>query len=303
MPDLPADPRTRRRSGVPFAALGAMAIWGGSFVAVDMALDSLQPFTLVATRSVLGGALLSAVLIGRGGPFLPARGDRGRSVVLGLLLGAHISLQAVGMTYTSASHSGWIVAFTPVAIAIGAQVFLRERLERSGWLGVALGVAGVACVTLDAPHALDEARLGDLLQFVSCFTWASYTLTSVEAVRRSGALAVTALALWASAIFTLPIAVFEVLTHAPLDRSAAISVVSALLYLGILASGVATSLWARAQERYGPQRSAVVLYLQPFVTLVFARALRGDSIGSAALLGGVLVLFGVGLVARARPNR
>jgi drug/metabolite transporter (DMT)-like permease len=295
------DPESAPRGGLPLWALLAMVIWGGSFVATDVALETLGPFALVAARFVLGGLFLTALLVARGERLAPARGQRARCLVLGLVFAAHVSLQAFGMTLTSATHSGWIVAFTPVVIAIGAQVFLRERLAPLGWLGVALGLAGVLCVSLDA-SALADARSGDLLQFASCFTWAGYTLVSVPAIRAEGALRVAALSLLFGAAATLPGALVE-LAISSKELSAGAAAVPALLYLGLLASGLATTAWGRAQARYGPQRSAAVLYLQPFVTLVAAWTLRGEPIGLAAVLGGILVLCGVAFVTRARRAR
>ncbi len=283
----------------PLEALVAMLFWGASFVAVAEALESFPPFRLVALRLALGSAFLSLLLGLRGGPFLPERPDRARCFWLGVLLGAHVAIQAHGLVYTSASHSGWIVAFTSVVIALGAQFFRGEKLSGPGWLGVALALGGVLLVAFERLAAFDRSRLGDWIQFSSCFTWASYTLLGAGVIARSGALRCTTFAMLVAAALVAP---FALLNGASGERIP-LEGIAAILFLGIGASGIATTLWNRSIERHGSQRSAAVLYLQPFVTLGFAASLRGESVGRDALLGGALVLLGVFLVARARTAR
>jgi drug/metabolite transporter (DMT)-like permease len=76
----------------------------------------------------------------------------------------------------------------------------------------------------------------------------------------------------------------------------------ALLFLGLVSSGVAFTLWYVSQARVGPQRSAAVQYLQPFITLFSSAAVLHEPVTARVLVAGPLVLFGVYWVGRgARP--
>lgn len=278
------------RGRLPLSALFAVTVWGASFVVTQIALRGFTPFGLVALRLSLGASVLYAVLVLRGERLLPRREDRPRTALLGALLGAHIGLQTYGLSFTLATHAGWIVCFTSVAIAVGAHVFLRQELRGSGWLGVLLAIAGVWLVTRGSPAELVHAGLGDLLQFTACFTWASYTLLGARPVANSGALRVTALATALAALLLTALALPGGFLRAPGPGELA-----ALLYLGLFSSAAAFFAWYHAQRVHGSQRTAAMLYLEPFVTAL-AAAWAGQPLGPGSFAGGLVVLAGVWLV-------
>jgi drug/metabolite transporter (DMT)-like permease len=280
----------------PWWALFAVTVWGGSFVATKHALgpEGARVFTpagLVALRFLLGGGVLLGVLAVRRGPLLPEPADRGRVAVLGTILGTHIGLQTWGLAFTLATHAAWIVCFTSVTIALGAHLFLGQRLRPIGWLGVALAVAGVLGVT--RPHQTNASvGFGDLLQLTGCLTWAAYTLLGARAVQSSGSLRVTT---WATLLAGLILLAFTPVTG--FGTRPGTSELAALLYLAFLSSAAAFLAWYHAQATYGSQRTAATLYVEPFVTALVA-AFVDEPLVLATVLGGVVVLVGVTLVQR-----
>jgi drug/metabolite transporter (DMT)-like permease len=265
-------------------------------VGVRIALQGLTPFGLVWMRLTIGAAVLYALLAASGRKVLPAREDRPRCLALGLIVSVHLSLQATAMELTSAVRAGWIVAFIPVVVALGARAFLGQRLSWGGWVGAGIATAGVLLLSSFRPAQLAQAGHGDLLVFVSCFTWAAYTLLSVEAIRRSGALAVTALAM---AVAIAPAAGLALATGS-WHAEPSVKALTALVFLGALASGVAFWAFARSIQALGPQRTSALLYIQPFVTLAGSALVLTEPITSTAVAGGILVLLGVWRVQRAR---
>jgi drug/metabolite transporter (DMT)-like permease len=282
----------------PLSALFAVTVWGAAFVASKAALGTAEapaftPFGLAALRFGIGGGVLLATLAWRGGPVLPEPSDRPRVVLLGLILGTHITIQTWGLRYTLATHASWIVCFTSVVIALGAQFGLGQRLRAIGWLGVLVASAGILGITGNAPLELaPRAGLGDLMQFSVCFTWAAYTLLGARPVRSSGALRVTTwAALTAGALLTAISAVTG------FGRTIEAGHVLALLYLGVVSSAAAFLAWYHAQARYGSQRTGAMLYVEPFVTVLVASGF-GEPLRPATILAGTVVLIGVWLVQR-----
>lgn len=273
--------------------------WGLSFVGVRVALEGLTPYGLVWTRLLLGAGVLYGLLALGGRPLLPARGDRLRCVLLGLLVSAHLLIQSQAMEWTTAIRAGWIVAFIPVVVAVGARLFLAERLSAGGWLGVATATVGVLVLSSFRPGELTEAGLGDLLVFVSCFTWAAYTLVSVTAIQRNGAVVVAAFAMAVAIVPALGAALVAGTWHAP----ATPRTLGALAFLGVLANGVGFWSFGRSIQALGAQRTSAFQYVQPFVTLAGSALLLSEPFTSAALAGGALVLIGVWRVQRARIAR
>lgn len=299
------EPRAQR---FPASALCAVVLWGGSFVATRRALEAFTPYGLVFLRLTIALPFLAAFLRLRGAPYLPGRRDLLVGLGLGLILALHMGVQAHGLLHTSAIHTGWIIGFTPAAIAVGAWLFRGERLGRPGWAGVALASAGVLFVTLEELPELARARWGDLLQLSTCLTWTAYTLLGAGAVARSGAVRVTVVAMAVAALGLLPVLLAAARAGPGTAAWSAAFLVArpgapellALAFLGVFCSALAMVLWYRSQRRHGSQRTAALLYLEPFVALAVGVAVGGERAGLQALIGGTAVVAGVALAASAR---
>jgi len=269
-------------------------VWGASFVATRIALESFTPIGLVAVRMVAGTAVLVAAGFVTRRSILPARGDRWIALLLGVILGGHILLQAIGLRYTSAMNAGWIIGFTPIPIALGGWFFLRQRLSPAAWAGLLVATSGVVLIIAATTPGFAEARTGDALQLLSCFTWALYTLAGAGAVARNGALRITVPAMAASAVLLAAFVPWAGILHRPLTAASAL----ATAFLGLVCSGAGFLLWYAALREHGAARAGSYLYLEPFVTVAVSAALLGEPISGSVVAGGVLVLAGVWAVAR-----
>lgn len=280
-------------------AFGATLIWGVSFLAIQLALKSAAPLGVVWMRNALGAAALYVILRVRGGPLAPEREDRRRVLLLGGLMAAHMLIQTLSMRFTSTMRAGWIIAFIPALVAVGAHLFLKQRMRAIGWVGIVVATCGVFVLTATRPAQLARAGVGDALMLASTFTWAAYSLLSLKAVQRSGGLRISAAALALSVAPTAATAAVlgETWSAAPTSQS-----VGALLFLGVLASGLAMWLFSSALATLGPERAASFQYIQPFVTVAASFAFLAEPFTAQQFLGGPLVLAGVWFVQRGKRN-
>lgn len=294
---VPGSPDAGARLAGGYAAgLTATLFWGLSFVGVRIAVQGFAPFGLVGLRLAIAVVPLLAWLALRGGRARLASGDAARVALLGAILAVHLLLQTVAMRETTAARAGWFVAFMPVVIAVGAMLFLGERMRPSGWGGVALASLGVLLLASARPDAYARAGLGDALLLASCFTWAAYTLLAGPLVRRNGSLAVTSWAMLAASLPCLALAGWSGFTaSAPEPRAWA-----AIVLLGLLAGSAAFLAFGRAVAALGAQRTSAFLYVQPFATLVGSNLILGEPVTRGSLLGGLIVLAGVWILQRAK---
>jgi drug/metabolite transporter (DMT)-like permease len=275
-------------------ALFVISIWGASFVATRIALESFTPTGLVALRLVAAAAILIPVWLWAGRRVAPTRADWLLCLFLGLVLVAHQLLQALGLQYTSAINAGWIIGFTPVPIALGGLLFLKQRLASAGWLGVVVATGGILLIVVSATPGFAQARTGDGLQVLSTLTWAIYTLAAARVVGRLGALRVSAVAAMVGAVLLAAATPWTGLLHA----SPTLRTVSAAAFLGLICSGLGYYLWYKALDEHGAARVGSYLYLEPFVTVIVAWLLLSEPITIPVVGGGLLVLAGVWAVAR-----
>src|SRR2546421_13026535 len=83
-----------------------------------------------------------------------------------------------GIYTTTAANAAILQAASPVMIALGARLYLGERLRRAQQAGVALSALGVLVVVTEgqlAELAPSEGRLGDFLTLLGLTAWTGYT--------------------------------------------------------------------------------------------------------------------------------
>ncbi len=277
-------------------ALFAITVWGASFVATRLALQTFTPYGLTATRLTVSAVAMLALARWSRRAIIPTS-DRRVCVLLGVIGAAHLFIQAHGLMHTSAVRTGWIIGFIPVTIAVGARIFLKQRLSRGAWLGVAIATGGITLIMLQDVREFANATVGDMLQLTSCITWTAHTLISAGPVSRNGPMTITAFVTALSALAIAPVALAggPVLAD-PLNLTA----VGAVLFLGVICGGIAHYCWYSALTEHGAARTGAYLYLEPFVTWIVARQALSEPVGPRTVIGGCLILVGVYAISRAR---
>jgi drug/metabolite transporter (DMT)-like permease len=149
---------------VRLAPFGFVLLWSSSFVAAKTGLRHLTPLLFVAIRLAACAAVLVLLMLALRHSWRPLAGWRGlHCAIAGSLVNA-VGLMAphVGLTMVGAAPLALVQSLTPLLTAALGVLVLGERLRPLQWLGLALGVVGVALVVgLEA--AASTARLGGLL--------------------------------------------------------------------------------------------------------------------------------------------
>jgi drug/metabolite transporter (DMT)-like permease len=288
-------------------ALLAVVFWGLSFVATKAAVREISPFALIFARAGLGTALLLVMLSHRAGEWIPPRESWPSLALMGFVgVAFHQTLQAIALTMTSATQTGWLIGLTPIWSAVLAAVVLHERFGARKVVGLALGFAGAALVVTRGRLSADLATLpstrGDLLILASTVNWAVYSVIGHPVLRRLGAPRAT-LGAMAVGFVILAVPVLWLGVWRDYARLTAAGW-AAVLFLGLACSGLGYLFWYGALEKIEASRVAALLYLEPLVTLAAAVALLGEHVQAVTIAGGLLLLLGVFLVERApAPER
>lgn len=273
-------------------------IWGGSFVATKVALRYLSPVELLALRLLIGlPALILVLALRRVKPkYQPGAW---RALTLGsIVISIHWLIQITGMKYTSATNTGWIIAITPLIMAVASGIFLHEKLRRNLWLGVVFASLGVVLLISRGRIASLGwlSSVGDWLVLASAHTWVIYTIITRDLLRTHRPLLITATVLTPVTIVMLGyVALTSDLHHLVTLPSEG---VIALLILGIGATAIAHWFWQEGVSRLGAARAGTFLYIEPLATTVVAVPMLNEYFGISTALGGGLVLLGVYLAQR-----
>jgi drug/metabolite transporter (DMT)-like permease len=281
----------------------AVVAWGASFIATKVALRDLHPVTVVWTRFLMGVLVLGATVLSRRElRAIPLR-DLGYFALLGFIgITFHQWLQSNGLVTAQASTTAWIVASTPVFIALLGHAVLRERLRGVEIGGIALAAVGVILVATRGDLAqLTRGRFGapgDLLVLISAPNWAIFSVLSRRALRDQPAGRMMFYVMTLGWLFTTGL-VFAGPGPALRDLPALDPAGwTAVVFLGVVCSGLAYVYWYDALRTLPASQAGAFLYLEPLVAVVVAWAVLGEPLGAASLLGGGIILLGVWLVSR-----
>ena len=164
-------------------ALFAVIAWGGSFVATKVALRDVSPVTVVWLRFAMGVVILGAAVIARKQLALPARKELAYFTLLGFLgITFHQWLQSTGLQTSQASTTAWIVATTPIFMALLGWLMLGESLVTMQIAGIFLAAFGVLLVVTKGDLSLLAAgrigTFGDFLILLSAPNWAVFSTLS-----------------------------------------------------------------------------------------------------------------------------
>jgi len=282
-------------------AIFAVIVWGASFIATKIALREVSPVTIVWLRFSMGVIILGIAVRMRKQFALPAGNEWAYFAFLGFLgITFHQWLQSNGLQTSEAGATAWIVATTPVFMALLGWIILKEGLGWMKALGILLAFIGVLVVVsggrLDSISIGRFGAPGDKLILLSAINWAVFSALSRRGLRAHPASLMMFYVmsfgwLFTSLLFISTNGISE-LQRLTFNGWVGVS------FLGVFCSGLAYIAWYDALQALSTAQTGVFLYLEPLVAVVVAFFVLGEAITTASLLGGGVILFGVWMVNR-----
>ncbi len=273
------------------ALAGNTLIWGSTFVLVQSALKDISPILFLAIRFSIATAALALLFRGRA-RYRPTRGG----LVAGGCLFAGYLFQTVGLQYTTASKSAFItgLAIPLVPLLMSLVYFSRPRIFELA--GVICASTGMGLMTLQG-ETLSIGR-GDLLTFFCAVAFAAHIIALGH---YSGRVSFESLSfMQVAAAAALGISTFW-WVETPVIRFSPV-VLIALGVTGLLATALAFTVQAWAQQHTTATRTALIYSLEPVVAWLTSFWLTGEMFSRRAALGAVLILSGILLVELKRAH-
>ena len=287
-----------RGEGRTLAAIGAtLLFWASAFAGIRAALDGLGaspgygPGELALLRfGTASLVLLAYATATRMKP--PERGDLPGIALAGLtgITIYHVALN-FGERTVSAGAASLLIASVPVFTALGATLFLGERLSAGGWTGIAVSFGGVALIALGEGGGL-SLEPGAGLVLLAAVSTSVFFIIQKPYLRRYSALRFTAYAIWAGTLFMFPF-LPGLLSQI---RVAQPSATAAGVYLGVFPAALAYVTWSYAMSRAPASRVTPFLYASPVLAIAIAWVWLGEVPAALTVAGGALAVVGVVIV-------
>ncbi|QKH35745.1 EamA family transporter [Achromobacter pestifer] len=275
-------------------ALAVVVIWGTNFVAMKVGMRGLSPMLLGALRFAL--AAFPLILFVRA-PKLPWRWVAAYGLVQGLgQFGLLFTALKFGMPAGMASLVIQTQAFFTLLLAAP---LLHERAQRHHWIGLgvaALGLAVIAGGRGEGPGQM--TMLGFALTLGGAFMWAVSNIIVRLASRKSPGYDPFAFIAWSSAAPVLPFLLLAVLIDGwepvvGMITGMGWGEILSVLYLAVLATLVAYTLWTQLLTRHPAAKIAPFSLLVPVVGLWAASMAFGERLEPLQWLGVAGVLAGL----------
>jgi drug/metabolite transporter (DMT)-like permease len=286
--------------GLALAVAGAIAFSGKAIVAKLLYRHGQDAVQVLFWRMLfaLPFFMLLAWWAGRGKPALPRR-DWALVVVLGFT-GYYLAsfLDFLGLQYISASLERLILYLNPTLVLLLGWVVFKRRVTLRQGLCLALSYSGVLLVFgQELQFQGAHAALGALLVFGSAASYAIYLVIGGETVKRIGSMRLTGLASTVACL--LCIGQFFLLKPV-----SALAIPAPVFWLSLLNATVCTVapvlMVMMAVERVGAPVAAQAGMVGPMTTLLLGVLILGEPFTGWVAAGTVLVLCGVGLLAKWR---
>ena len=273
--------------------LAVAAIWGSSFLFIDIGLDAFPPGLITLLRVASGAVAL--VLLPKPAVQI-ARDDRARLLLLSVIwVALPFTLFPIAEQYINSSVTGLLNGATPIFAATVAAVLLRQPARGPLLVGIVVGFVGIVLISLPSiSDGANEARgVFLVLGATLCYGFAINLAAPLQ--QRYGSLPLMSRMLVLATVWTLPYGLWDIG-----DATWEPGPLAAVLVLGVFGTGIAFAIMGSLVGRVGSTRASFITYLIPVVALALGVTFRDDTVAPLAVIGIILVIGGALLASRDR---
>lgn len=265
-------------------------IWGLAFVAQAQSMEHIGPFTFTAARSLVAIIFLYLTYIFfnktsksyREQKFDMKRTVRG-GVLCGLVFTFGINFQQIGLVYTTAGKASFLTALYIVFIPI-IGLFYGKKINRKLQLCIVLAMIGTYLMSVKGSLSMN---IGDLITIFGSIVFAIHILMLSEFSKDTNAVLVSLIQFAVCGFFSLIAAlIFE-----GIDMSAILKSYLAILYVGILSSGVGFTIQLMALKELDPVVASMISSLESVFGAVFGWLILSQSMSEREIIGGIIIFL------------
>jgi len=266
-------------------------IWGSAFFNIKIATYSYEPFTLALVRVIFASLPLLLLCKFKGIQIEAFSKNYRLYALIGLCnIAIPFVLIAVGTAKINSYLAAILMSTTPLSGSILAHFFLKdEKLSFLKSSGVLIGFSGIILLFFDKVIINSENYIYALITILGSTFYCIGGILTLKLKNKKNENVTTSTTLW-SVIFLLP---FSIIFEAPWNSTPSLISTLSLLYLGVVATGLAWLIRFRILTVNGLVFQTQVAYLIPIFGIIFGYFLMDEIITWRVLVSLVIILIGI----------
>lgn len=280
-----------------------VAMWATGFVVARLSAPHVDPLTFLAIRFPIAGAAFTAIAA-----FTAAPWPGPRAALHAAIAGAFLHGGYLGPVYWAVAHgmpagvSALIVGLQPLITAILASVMVKEDIGPRHWIGLAVGIAGVALVLWPRLSFSAVGGITPLTTAVNLLGAVSISFGTVYQKRHATGLNLAAGGAWQYAGASAVVAI-GALAMEDFRFDGSFNAWFALGWSVIVLSLAAISLLMLLIRHGDVGRVSAYIFLVPGVSALMAYGLFGETLTAVQIAGMAVCAAAVLIVTRSARRR
>jgi len=270
------------------------AIWGSSFFNIKIATDSYTPITLALVRVIF--ASIPLILLCKYKKIkIEAFSKEWKSYsLIGLCnIAIPFTLIAIGTGQINSYLAAMLMSTTPLSGTILAHIFTKnEKMNLGKVIGILIGFSGILFLFLDKVIINEKNYIFALITILGSTFYSIGGILTLRIKNKGNENVTTSTTIW-SLIFLIP---FSIILEKPWLMNPSIESTLSLLYLGIIATGLAWLIRFRILSINGLVFQTQVAYLIPIFGVFFGYFLMDEVITWRVLISLSIIILGIYIV-------
>ncbi|MEG0688764.1 MAG: DMT family transporter [Hungatella sp.] len=260
-------------------------IWGGGFVASDIALQSLHPAQILTIRFFLASILIFPFCLGN--MKTVTKEEMKAGIFLGIFLFGAFALQTIGLQYTTPAKNAFLTATNVVFVPFIARVLYKKKVGIQSIIGACMAIVGAGVLSLEKNFTIGQ---GDSLTLLGAICFALQIFFTGEYVTKYRVIILMffqmATACILSSVYLLGSCGMADLV---LTRDGILSV----LYLGVISTTLTYLIQTVSQQYVDETKSAIILSMEAVFGCLFSVWILHETIHAKMIVGCILILGAV----------
>jgi drug/metabolite transporter (DMT)-like permease len=266
-------------------------VWGSTYLAIHFVVDGIPPLASSAMRNLCAGTVLLGILKWRGLAWPTPRQWRNGALIGFMMMGLGNGFVCLAETSVPSGLAALVIAGVPVFAMLFAWSLFGARPRLLEWLGVGLGLTGMALLNLDLHAAANPGAIAVL--FIAAAAWSAATVMQPRLDLPRGPMSAAVQMLGGGASLVVMAAL-----HGERFAPSAVPLSSwlALAYLVVFGSLVAYTAFVYVIGHARPALATSYAYVNPVVAVGLGAMFAGETVSAPIVAGMAVILGGVGLV-------